>query len=131
MRRISRDEYLGHGPLFPFRLDSRGDVANAEGAENLRGCVRLLAGTRPGEIRWNQAFGLDLTPLVHATGGEALEEDARRRVFLGFQQEPRAELIDVQAAKYPDGRVEIDASYRPVGSWPEEGGVVFTETMTP
>lgn len=131
MATIRPEEFLGAGPILPFGLNSRGDVKNAEGVENVRSCVRLLFGTRPGELRWNPTFGIDLDPLIHSGGRQAFIEDARRRVYNGFSQEPRVIVQNVDARLITStGRLDILMEYRPIGRLAEQRGIRLTERIT-
>lgn len=131
MAQTNPEEFLGQGITLPFRIDSMGDVAHAEGEDNLRSCVRLLIATQVGELRWDPGFGLDLLPLVHAGEGLRLESEAQRRIIEGFTDEPRVEIQDVLVNFRRDvGALDIHMRYRTPGRLEPPGGVIITESVT-
>lgn len=107
-------EFLGRGWRFPFGFNSaNGAVATSEYEQNIRECVTIILGTRPGERQMLPEFGcrvheLMFTPDTRATSSLIAHyvEDALTR------WEPRIEVTRVEA--HPDriGGIRVVVHYR-------------------
>lgn len=102
-----RKEFLGRGWKFPFQFDrATGGVAYSEYEQNIKECVTIILGTKPGERQMRPTFGCKLHELMFAPntpGTAAMVSQFVKSALLKW--EPR---IDVQ---------KVDA-------WPDEGGVL-------
>ena len=67
-----RKEILGRGFAFPFRFDAAtGKVATSEYEDNIRDCVSIILGTRPGERQMMPDFGCKIHELMFAPNTSA------------------------------------------------------------
>ena len=115
-----RKEFLGRGWQFPFQVNpATGSVAFSEYEANIRDCMTLIIGTRPGERQMLSEFGCRISELLFApnTAGTAgLVSSAVREALTRW--EPRIEVESVDA--YPDQtgsiRVQVNYTIRSTGS---------------
>ena len=106
-------EFLGRGWNFPFQVNpANGSVAFSEYEANIRDCMTLIVGTRPGERQMLPEFGcrineLLFTPNTAETAGmvsQAVEEALTR-------WEPRIEVTSVDAWPDQAGSVRVQVNY--------------------
>lgn len=107
--------FLGRGIAFPFRVDSRGNVALSEYEQNIEESIQIILGTAIGERVMRPLFGCRIHDLVfHPNNAStaALASFYVRDALVKW--EPRIENVSVTA--YPDPEREncllIDITYR-------------------
>jgi hypothetical protein len=107
-------ELLGRGWSFPFQFDpARGSVGMSEYEENIRQCITIIIGTRPGERQMLPAFGCRIhemlfTPHSRATAaviGHHVSEALRR-------WERRIEVLKVESWPEPGGAIRVQVEYK-------------------
>lgn len=106
--------FLGRGWSFPLRAGANGEIAMAEGAEDIRQSIRIILGTNPGERVMRPGFGAGLQSLVFEPINTATLALAKHRVEQALiTWEPRIDSITVKVSAEPElGRLLIDVTYR-------------------
>ena len=107
-------DFVGCGIAFPIRVNARGGIALASGAEEIDGSLRAILATAPGERLMRPEFGCEIWNQLFATVDPntlGLMAQAVRQAILRW--EPRVELEEVLAV--PDqedaDRVQILLTY--------------------
>ena len=115
-----RKEFLGRGWQFPFQVNpATGGVAMSEYEANIRDCMSLIIGTRPGERQMLPEFGCSINEMLFApnTAGTAAEVSSAVQFALE-RWEPRIVVESVDA--WPDEtgsiRVQVNYTIRSTGS---------------
>ncbi|HYF27012.1 MAG TPA: GPW/gp25 family protein [Baekduia sp.] len=106
---------LGTGIAFPLRTDRRGDLALADGEEDVEQAIRLILGTAPGERPMRPEFGC----AVHDFVFDRIDADTAGRIEHAVRTaldrwEPRIEVEEV-LFEFGDarlGELAIEVRYR-------------------
>jgi phage baseplate assembly protein W len=107
-------DFLGRGWRFPFAFDrASGGVATSAGEQDIRACIALVLGTRPGERPMNPDFGCRAHEVLYQpnTQGTASVVAWHVRQALA-RHEPRIEVVDVDARADGYGKVSLQVRYR-------------------
>jgi len=103
---IMSDDFLGYGPLRPFRRDRKADFAAAGGEALVRSAVGQILGTMAGsehtqgELPWRTEFGSLLHLLRHQKNDAVLQELARVHVVDALKRwEPRVRVTSVKVTR--------------------------------
>ena len=108
-------DFVGQGWTFPVRVDGRGGIALAHGAEEVDGALRMVLSTAPGERVMRPEFGCAIwDQLFSGTDPGSLGQMAQAVREAVGRWEPRVELEAVHVALDPDEPtcVRIDLAYR-------------------
>jgi phage baseplate assembly protein W len=111
-------DFLGRGWAFPFQFDpASGAVAVSEFEENIRQCVTVILGTRPGERQMLPDFGCRIHELLFAPNNQTTAQVAAGHVREALGRwEPRIEVQDVNASSDPSGAIRVEVVYRIVST---------------
>ncbi len=111
-------DFLGRGWAFPFQFDpASGAVAVSEFEENIRQCVTVILGTRPGERQMLPDFGCQIHELLFAPNNQTTAQVAAGHVREALGRwEPRIEVQDVNASSDPSGAIRVEVVYRIVST---------------
>ena len=111
-------DFLGRGWAFPFRFDAAsGEVGISEFEENIRQCVTIILGTRPGERQMMPEFGCRIHELLFAPNNQTTAQVAAGHVREALGRwEPRIEVQDVNASSDPSGAIRLEVVYRIVST---------------
>lgn len=111
-------DFLGRGWSFPFRFDAAsGAVGVSEFEENIRQCVTIILGTRPGERQMMPSFGCRIHELLFAPNNQTTAQVAAGHVREALGRwEPRIEVQDVNASSDPSGAIRLEVVYRIVST---------------
>ena len=98
-----RKEFLGRGWSFPFGFDgSTGSVSMSEYEGNIRDCISVILGTRPGERQMMPEFGCRIHEVMFSPNTRATATQVQYHVEQALERwEPRIEVTRVDA--WPDG----------------------------
>jgi phage baseplate assembly protein W len=105
---------IGRGWSAPYGLDAAGDVAMAEGGEDVRQAIRTILATARGERRMHPDFGAGLEELVFSPVSTTTCALVRHRVEQALiAWEPRIEVLAVRVtSKGPvRNRLDIEIDY--------------------
>lgn len=107
-------EFLGRGWRFPVGFaPATGAVATSEYEQNIRECVTLILGTRPGERQMLPEFGCRIHELVFGPNTQSTATLVAHYVEEALGRwEPRIDVTDVSAQPDPKGTVRVTVSYR-------------------
>jgi phage baseplate assembly protein W len=107
-------EFLGRGWAFPFRINAaNGGVETSEYAENIRDCITVILGTRPGERKNLPEFGCRIHDMMFAPNTHASAVIMASHVRQALARwEPRIEVTDVQASAEHGGPTRVQVSYK-------------------
>lgn len=108
-----RKDFLGRGWAFPFEVDpSTGAVAMSEYEENIKQCLTLIIGTKPGERQMMPDFGCRIHEMMFAPNTLATSELISSHVARAIARwEPRVEVTSVDAWPDPGGTVRVKVNY--------------------
>jgi hypothetical protein len=115
-----RKEFLGRGWQFPFQVNSAtGGIAFSEYEANIRDCMSVIIGTRPGERQMLPEFGCRINEMLFAPNTEGTADMVSSSVKEALiRWEPRIEVESVEA--WPDQtgsiRVQVNYTVRSTGS---------------
>ena len=109
-----RKEFLGRGWKFPFQFNpATGGVSMSEYEENIRECVALILGTKPGERQMLPEFGCRIHELMFAPNTPATASTASFYVKRALARwEPRIEVTQVDAWPDTNGQIRVTVNYR-------------------
>ena len=109
-----RKEFLGRGWAFPFRFDpASGGISLSEYEENIRQCVTVILGTKPGERPMLPAFGCRIYELLFAPNTRATAAMISYHVKNALRRwEPRIEVTKVSAQPGKQGEMRVAVDYR-------------------
>lgn len=109
-----RKEFLGRGVAFPFRFDSAsGGLALSEYEENIKQCITVILGTKPGERQMLPEFGCRVHELMFAPNTRATASGVAAAVRRAIERwEPRVEVTKVDAWPDPGGTVRVQVHYK-------------------
>ncbi len=107
-------EILGRGWAFPFRIDpANGAVGFSEFEENIRQCITVILGTRPGERQMLPDFGCRIHELLFAPSTSATAAMVTHHVRDALETwERRIEVEDVDSDLVPGGAIKVIVHYR-------------------
>ena len=89
---------LGFGLVWPFRRLASSDFLAAEGEALIRSSVKQILGTRPGEIPWNPAFGINLERYRNKNANAGLGQAISQDIVAALQLwEPRIQVLGCAA----------------------------------
>lgn len=108
-----RKEFLGRGWAFPFHFDpASGGVALSEYEENIRQCITIILGTRPGERVMMPEFGCRIHELLFAPNTRATANMVAYHVEQALTRwEPRIRVNRVTAASSVSGEMRVEVDY--------------------
>lgn len=96
--RINR-EFLGQGLAFPLRFKPNGELALAQGEEDIQQAIRIILGTVPGERLLRPEFGCRIHELVFAPRNAETESLLAHYVEAALERwEPRIEVLQVETS---------------------------------
>jgi len=106
-------EYLGRGWAFPFGFDgAAGGVAMSEAEENIRQCISVILGTRPGERQMLPEFGCRIHELLFAPNTRVTSALVAHHVEDALRSwEPRIEVKKVTAEPAQNGAINVSVDY--------------------
>ena len=109
-----RKEFLGRGWKFPFQYDrATGGVAYAEFEQNIKECITVILGTKPGERQMLPEFGCRVHELMFSANTHATATIAAGYVKDALRRwEPRIEVTSVDAWPDAQGKLQIQVHYR-------------------
>ncbi len=107
-------DFLGRGWRFPFRFDaSNGKVEASEFEDNIRQCITIILGTKPGERQMLSQFGCRIHELMFAPNTRATSTLISHYVEEALGRwEPRIEVTTVESWPDPGGTVRVMVHYR-------------------
>ncbi|MCB9686746.1 MAG: GPW/gp25 family protein [Alphaproteobacteria bacterium] len=107
-------EFLGRGWRFPFGFQaSNGAVAMSEYEANIRECVTIILGTRPGERQMMPDFGCRIHELMFSPDTRATSSLIAHYVEEALiRWEPRVEVTKVDAFPDRTGGIRVLVHYR-------------------
>ena len=113
-----RKNFLGRGWSFPFQVDpSSGAVAMSEYEENIKQCLTLILGTKPGERQMMPNFGCRIHELMFAPNTLATSDLISAHVERAISRwEPRVEVWPD-----PSGTVRVKVNYQVKTTKSEQG----------
>lgn len=109
-----RKDFLGRGWKFPFQFDhATGGVAMSQYEENIRDCITVILGTRPGERQMLPEFGCRIHELMFAPNTRATATLVSYHVKQALERwEPRIEVTKVDSWPDPGGQVRVQVHYK-------------------
>ena len=113
-----RKEFLGRGFSFPFEVNpATGAVAMSEYEENIRQCVSVVLGTKPGERQMLPEFGCRIHELLFAPHTQATAALISHYVRESLQRwEPRVELVRVRSRPERGGAIRVEVDYKVIAT---------------
>ena len=108
-----RKEFLGRGWRFPFGFDNaRGGVAYSEYEQNIRECITIILGTKPGERQMMPQFGCRIHELMFSPNTPATATLIKYYVEEALVRwEPRIEVKGVVSWPDPGGVIRVEVAY--------------------
>jgi len=108
-----RKEFLGRGWKFPFQFNpGTGGVAMSEYEANIRDCITIILGTKPGERQMLPKFGCKIHDLLFAPNTDATAHIATDYVKEAlYYFEPRVELKKVHCWPDAAGSLRVQVQY--------------------
>ena len=109
-----RKDFLGRGWRFPFGFDSAsGGIGLSEYEQNIRECITIILGTKPGERQMMPEFGCRIHEVMYAPNTRATSVLVSHHVQQALGRwEPRIEVIDVEAWPDDGGTIRVQVNYR-------------------
>lgn len=100
---------LGKGLAYPIRVsDATGDLATAEGVENVLGCIELIITTPVGTRQNMEDFGTVLNSLLFESTRAAADVLPTALIEAVRRWEPRVKEITATATPFEaEGRVDV------------------------
>jgi uncharacterized protein len=107
-------EFLGRGWRFPVGFaPASGAVATSEYEQNIRECVTIILGTRPGERQMLPEFGCRIHELVFGPNTMATSTMVAHYVEEALTRwEHRIDVTNVSAVADQVGTIRVMVSYR-------------------
>lgn len=108
-----RKDFLGRGWAFPFRFEpASGTIAMSEYEANIRDCMTIVLGTKPGERQMHPEFGCRAYELMFAPATNATAQLIGRFVKEALARfEPRVEVQKVDAVPDASGQIRVMIHY--------------------
>ena len=118
-----RKDFLGRGWKFPFQFDpSSGTVGVSEYEQNIKECLTLILGTKPGERQMMPDFGCRIHELMFAPNTLATSDLISKHVAAAIARwEPRVTVLSVDAWPDPGGTVRVKVNYQVKTTKSEQG----------
>ena len=109
-----RKDFLGRGWKFPFQFDAAsGGVAMSEYEQNIKECVNIILGTKPGERQMLPEFGCGVHEHMFAPNTRATAAMISRKVERALARwEPRIEVTSVDAWPDAAGQIKVNVEYK-------------------
>ena len=109
-----RKEFLGRGWKFPFGVDpSTGGVALSEYEQNIKECITMVLGTRPGERQMLPEFGCRIHELMFNPNTTTTASAVGYHVEKALARwERRIEVTNVKAWPDDSGTIRVLVNYR-------------------
>jgi phage baseplate assembly protein W len=109
-----RKDFLGRGWKFPFQFDpASGGVALSEYEQNIKECMNIILGTRPGERQMLPEFGCRIHEHMFAPNTRATAAMISRQVERALARwEPRIEVTSVDAWPESAGQIKVNVEYK-------------------
>jgi len=109
-----RKDFLGRGWAFPFRFEAgSGTVAMSEYEANIRDCMTIVLGTKPGERQMLPEFGCRVHELMFAPNTRATAHLVARHIKEALARwEPRVEVLGVDAFPDANGQIRVQINYQ-------------------
>jgi phage baseplate assembly protein W len=113
-RRHVRKDFLGRGWKFPFQFDlASGGLGMSEYEDNIRQCVTVILGTKPGERQMLPEFGCRVHELMFAPKTGATATMIAQHVRKALERwEPRIEVGKVESWPEPSGTIRVQVHYK-------------------
>ncbi|TVQ94137.1 MAG: baseplate protein [Deltaproteobacteria bacterium] len=118
-----RKDFLGRGWKFPFQFDaSSGAVSVSEYEQNIKECLTLILGTKPGERQMLPEFGCRIHEMMFAPNSLATSQLISMHVENAVKRwEPRVVVLSVDAWPEPGGTVRVKINYKVKTTQSEQG----------
>ena len=109
-----RKEFLGRGWKFPFQFErATGGVAYSEYEQNIKECITVILGTKPGERQMLPSFGCRIHELMFSANTEATASLVRTHVEDALRKwEPRIDVMKVDAWPDAGGTLQVQVHYK-------------------
>ncbi len=107
--------YLGRGLAFPLHVNSRGEIALANGESDIEQAIYIILSTSPGERVMRPDFGCRAHELIFAPRDATTEGLMVYYVQQALGRwEPRVTVVNVSVvnAPTPDGAIIVDIQYQ-------------------
>jgi len=108
-----RKEFLGRGWQFPFGENpATGGISMSEYEANIRDCMSLIIGTKPGERQMLPEFGCRVHEMLFAPNTPSTSQQISEYVEQALNNwEPRIEVEGVQAWPDKTGTIRVQVNY--------------------
>ena len=118
-----RKDFLGRGWKFPFQFDaSSGAVSVSEYEQNIKECLTLILGTKPGERQMLPEFGCRIHEMMFAPNSLATSQLISMHVENAVKRwEPRVVVLSVDAWPEPGGTVRVKINHKVKTTQSEQG----------
>lgn len=104
--------FLGRGWGFPFGFSQAG-VATSEYEQNIKECITVILGTKPGERQMLPDFGCRIHEVMYSPNNAATSATVARHVKNALSRwEPRIEVTKVDAWTEGAGTVRVAVQYK-------------------
>ncbi len=104
--------FLGRGWRFPFGFE-QGGIAMSEYEQNIRECISVILGTRPGERQMLPEFGCRIHEVMFTPNTTVTSTLVAHHVKTALARwEPRIEVEKVDSWPDPNGTVRVQVTYR-------------------
>lgn len=109
-----RKDFLGRGWAFPFRFDNAsGGVELSEYEANIRDCITVILGTKPGERQMLPEFGCRAHELMFAPNTRSTSRLIAHHVESSLARwEPRIEVTKVDSWPDANGEIRVQVRYK-------------------
>lgn len=109
-----RKDFLGRGWKFPFQFDpATGGLTMSEYEDNIRQCITIVLGTKPGERQMLPEFGCRIHELMFAPSTTATASLIAYYVEKALERwEPRIEVAKVDSWPEPSGSIRVQVHYK-------------------
>jgi uncharacterized protein len=122
-----RNEFVGRGFGFPFRIDAAGSVAMVNDEREIDEAIRIILATSPGERAMRPEFGCRIHDYLFSPAGVETAAGISFEVDRAIQRwEPRVTVnsVDVKYDAIDRGLVYVDINYR-INDSNDERNLVF------
>ncbi len=104
--------FLGRGWGFPFGFNQSG-VATSEYEQNIKECVTVILGTKPGERQMLPDFGCRIHEVMYSPNTSATSATVARYVQTALATwEPRIEVTKVDSWAEASGTIRVSVQYK-------------------
>lgn len=110
---MDKDDFLGNGWAFPFRVSPSGGIALSRHDFDIEEAIRIILSTAKGERHMRPEFGCGIHDLVFAPNNATTTGLVRTYIeeAIGWW-EPRVEVIDINVDTEQDERNKLMVSIR-------------------